>query len=151
MPIYLPVWDGFVDKRRMQANAQRMRIKNELIKRDGMFCALCKSTESLQVDHIVQLSDGGTNDMSNLRFLCKTCNIKAMRLSAKNKPCLICGADATGLFYRAPFCAEHIDECKAVRDKSHRLRCYRDMIREIHVNYEMRVYGQYIDGIVYVP
>ncbi len=37
-------------------------------------CALCGSTDGLQIDHIVAVVDGGTNDLDNLRVLCKACN-----------------------------------------------------------------------------
>lgn len=37
-------------------------------------CAYCGSTDELQVDHIVPLKHGGTNDRSNLQVLCRSCN-----------------------------------------------------------------------------
>ena len=35
---------------------------------------VCGSTERLEVDHIVPLSRGGTNDAENLRVLCSMCH-----------------------------------------------------------------------------
>jgi 5-methylcytosine-specific restriction endonuclease McrA len=37
-------------------------------------CALCGSTDSLQVDHIKPYSKGGTNEAENLQCLCRPCN-----------------------------------------------------------------------------
>jgi 5-methylcytosine-specific restriction endonuclease McrA len=37
-------------------------------------CALCGSSEYLQIDHIVPLCDGGENAASNLRPLCRDCH-----------------------------------------------------------------------------
>jgi 5-methylcytosine-specific restriction endonuclease McrA len=39
-------------------------------------CRLCDATDRLEVDHIVALANGGTNDRSNLQPLCITCNRK---------------------------------------------------------------------------
>jgi 5-methylcytosine-specific restriction endonuclease McrA len=39
-------------------------------------CEWCGSSESLEVDHIVPWSAGGSNEPSNLRPLCQSCNRK---------------------------------------------------------------------------
>ena len=50
--------------------------------RDRGHCADCGTSVSLEmhdeenIDHIVPLSKGGTNDLVNLQLLCKTCNLK---------------------------------------------------------------------------
>lgn len=38
------------------------------------FCAHCKSTENLEVDHIRPVSLGGSSERDNLQALCRTCN-----------------------------------------------------------------------------
>lgn len=44
-------------------------------------CAYCRSTQRLEVDHILPVSRGGTNRKSNLQVLCRDCNsIKRARL-----------------------------------------------------------------------
>lgn len=43
-------------------------------KRDGFCCAHCCTSRDLEIDHIVALINGGTNDMDNLQLLCKVCN-----------------------------------------------------------------------------
>ena len=37
-------------------------------------CVACGTDERLQVDHIIPVSRGGTNDLDNLQMLCKSCN-----------------------------------------------------------------------------
>jgi len=38
-------------------------------------CMACGSTESIQMDHIIPLSRGGSHGIGNLQPLCKPCNI----------------------------------------------------------------------------
>lgn len=44
--------------------------------RDGGRCKTCGSTHATQVDHIIPPSRGGTNEPSNLRLLCRSCNLR---------------------------------------------------------------------------
>ncbi|MEM9542478.1 MAG: HNH endonuclease [Cyanobacteria bacterium P01_E01_bin.42] len=37
-------------------------------------CGKTNKTVKLQVDHIIPLAKGGTNDISNLQTLCSSCN-----------------------------------------------------------------------------
>ena len=39
-------------------------------------CELCEGTKNLVIDHRIPLSQGGTNDLDNLRTLCASCNAK---------------------------------------------------------------------------
>jgi 5-methylcytosine-specific restriction endonuclease McrA len=39
-------------------------------------CELCGSIESLVIDHIIPLVQGGSNELDNLRTLCNSCNTK---------------------------------------------------------------------------
>lgn len=53
------------------------RLRHEVFKRDGYRCRECGATNKetkLEIDHIVPVSKGGTNDITNLQVLCKTCN-----------------------------------------------------------------------------
>lgn len=52
-------------------------IRHEVFKRDNFKCAECgkgKDVTTLEVDHILPVSKGGTDEMHNLRTLCYTCN-----------------------------------------------------------------------------
>lgn len=48
--------------------------KTELIKVSGKYCANCGDTRSLHLHHLVPLSKGGTNKLSNLELLCNGCH-----------------------------------------------------------------------------
>jgi len=38
-------------------------------------CKHCKSSQELQIDHIMPVSKNGTNDIENLQVLCRPCNL----------------------------------------------------------------------------
>lgn len=61
--------------KKRKALAPRERF--EILKRDGFACAYCGAGPPgilLEVDHIIPVRDGGTNDASNLVTACATCN-----------------------------------------------------------------------------
>lgn len=51
------------------------------VQRDGHRCVACGASPAnragveLQIDHVVPVSRGGTNDLENLRTLCRECNV----------------------------------------------------------------------------
>ncbi len=53
-------------------------VKNKILKdRTHGFCKICRfefPREELTVDHIVQLSQGGTHDKTNLQLICLGCH-----------------------------------------------------------------------------
>lgn len=51
-------------------------IRDRVKRRDGSRCVVCRSQRLLHVDHIVPLSKGGSNRLSNLQTLCKACHEK---------------------------------------------------------------------------
>ncbi len=49
-------------------------IKRAVMGRDNYRCRYCGSNLYPEIDHIIPLSRGGTNDPSNLQVLCRGCN-----------------------------------------------------------------------------
>ncbi len=45
-----------------------------LINTEGNFCNNCRSLSHLHIHHIMPLSKGGTNELSNLKLLCEKCH-----------------------------------------------------------------------------
>ena len=65
----------------MEANAKRKpiskKIRFEVFKRDKFVCQYCGRMAPdviLEVDHIVPVAEGGTNDLLNLITSCRDCN-----------------------------------------------------------------------------
>lgn len=52
-------------------------LRKKIYRRDGFRCALCDSTNGLQIHHIVHRSHGGTNLPANLITLCWKCHAVA--------------------------------------------------------------------------
>jgi len=58
--------------------------------RDAVFdkykyrCAICTSKKKLEIDHIVPVSRGGTDDFNNLQLLCSRCNLEKSNMILKN-------------------------------------------------------------------
>jgi len=50
------------------------RLRRFIFRRDPNECAYCGSKKELQIDHIIPISRGGTNDPKNLQILCRKCN-----------------------------------------------------------------------------
>jgi len=55
-------------------NSVRKTMTEKVLARDPHMCANCGSINELEIDHIIPLARGGTNDLDNLRILCKKCN-----------------------------------------------------------------------------
>lgn len=65
-----------VKKRRTDFSAKRTQLMLALIDRDGYVCKHpgCDSQDELTIDHIIPLSRGGTDELDNLRLLCRRHN-----------------------------------------------------------------------------
>ena len=48
--------------------------KQVVYARDGGICQFCGSSQSLEYDHIMPFSCGGTSSVSNIQLLCLQCN-----------------------------------------------------------------------------
>jgi 5-methylcytosine-specific restriction endonuclease McrA len=47
---------------------------NELLSQYDGKCLCCQTTEKLTVDHVIPLSDHGSNTINNIQPLCRSCN-----------------------------------------------------------------------------
>lgn len=64
-------------------NAEWRRIRDEVLTQEP-YCRHCKRPAN-QVDHIVPLSRGGSNDISNLQSLCTSCHRRKTRNESLGK------------------------------------------------------------------
>ena len=60
-------------------NREWARIRRQVLDRDGWRCRACGRPGRLEVDHVLPLERGGTNDLSNLQTLCPGCHIRKTR------------------------------------------------------------------------
>ena len=68
------------------------RKKQKVLERDNFACVNCSSTgdfNALEVDHIIPVCNGGTNDYDNLQTLCYKCNMNKRFGKITNKQSLI--------------------------------------------------------------
>lgn len=56
---------------RHQADYKRNRTQ---LLRDNPTCMICGIAAATEADHIIEADAGGTNDLENLRPVCKPCN-----------------------------------------------------------------------------
>lgn len=52
-------------------------VRDYVFQRDNYQCRSCgksKQETALEIDHIIAIAQGGSNDISNLQTLCRTCN-----------------------------------------------------------------------------
>lgn len=61
---------------RLKGNGGRHTMKEWIALKEqyNNKCAICQGTKPLTRDHIVPLSKGGTDDISNIQPLCQSCN-----------------------------------------------------------------------------
>jgi hypothetical protein len=51
-----------------------LTLRHEVYAHDGWKCVYCGSKKLLEVDHIMPIAKGGTDDRDNLQTLCRPCN-----------------------------------------------------------------------------
>jgi len=60
-----------------QAKPGWIALRKEILERDSYICHYCgKTSDYMEVDHLVPVSNGGTDDPSNLVSCCRSCNRK---------------------------------------------------------------------------
>ena len=77
------------ERRRRTSYAGRRwnkRIRPRILQRDGFTCRMCglhdRTGEKLEVDHIVEHVDYGSDHEANLQTLCKSCHQRKSRMVA---------------------------------------------------------------------
>ena len=55
-------------------NYEYLAHREKVFARDSYTCVSCGATDDLTLDHIVPISKGGGNSISNLQTLCRSCN-----------------------------------------------------------------------------
>ena len=84
-----------------------MRLRSRVLDAEPL-CVLCRGeglvVEAREVDHILPLHRGGTDDWANLRGLCIPCHRRVSRAQAAERASRIVGCDAEGrpLAWRPP-------------------------------------------------
>lgn len=64
-------------RRRRSFAKKRPRLYKKMIANGlAAVCLICRSDENIHIDHIKPISLGGTDELENLQFLCRTCNLK---------------------------------------------------------------------------
>ncbi|MBL1171813.1 MAG: HNH endonuclease [Chloroflexi bacterium] len=68
----------------VRSHVSAYKIKQMMIEERGMICANClKESDRIELDHILPICDGGTNELSNFQLLCYECHKEKTRLEAK--------------------------------------------------------------------
>ena len=80
----------YYDKLKIERNIKMMdfqSLHSKLVKRQKCICTICEEifelNDQLEVDHIIPVSKGGTNELKNLRLLHKECHRNIVHGSKK--------------------------------------------------------------------
>lgn len=67
------------------------RKRDAVMKRDRYLCVPCgkkgRTTEGTEVDHVVNVAEGGTDDVSNLQTICTECHLLKSQEEARRGTC----------------------------------------------------------------
>lgn len=82
--VYDALREAFADRGLLpygpSVKAKRRKIspgtRRKVFERNAYRCVTCGSFKDLHVDHIVALTNGGTDDLDNLQTLCAVCNMR---------------------------------------------------------------------------
>lgn len=62
---------------RLRLEFTRQSFREEMKEKLGCVCVNCGSNENIEYHHIVPLKNGGTNNLSNIVPMCRTCHFKS--------------------------------------------------------------------------
>jgi len=77
LPINLIPIEEKKEKKKKERNSMSPKLRFDVFRRDKFvcqYCGACGSNVELEVDHIIPVSRGGTDEMSNLKTTCFDCN-----------------------------------------------------------------------------
>ena len=60
-------------------------LRRQALERDDWQCVKCKRPGRLEVDHVIPIQDGGSNELDNLQTLCRGCHIDKSRQEVYNR------------------------------------------------------------------
>ena len=63
-----------IEERKKSSIKIPSRVKKHVLKRDKGRCSQCGSKKHLEYEHIIPLSEGGSNTAGNVKLLCQECN-----------------------------------------------------------------------------
>lgn len=68
--------ETFINKRLYNTDVKLWKkISKQILKRDNYICSYCNQVGGiLEIDHIIPITKGGTNDFHNLTTSCRKCN-----------------------------------------------------------------------------
>lgn len=85
---YVPDY-GRKNRKAKKTTTPKVRSEQTAIKqkylREGRACAVCGSTENLEIHHMIPIDMGGTNDAANLIVLCRYCHYEATQYYIRMK------------------------------------------------------------------
>lgn len=61
------------------------RKRETILLQTDCMCALCKVAQATEVDHIIPLEQGGSNDEINLQSLCAPCHAEKTRQEQRTR------------------------------------------------------------------
>lgn len=67
---------GYVLMKRVTRQKMSPALRQEVYESDGFACVICGTSENLEIDHIIPVSKGGTDDRINLQTMCAHHNRK---------------------------------------------------------------------------
>lgn len=85
---YVPDY-GRKNRKAKKTTTPKVRSEQTAIKqkylREGRACAVCGSTENLEIHHMIPVDIGGTNDAANLIVLCRYCHYETTQYYIRMK------------------------------------------------------------------